>query len=131
MKLSTSLVLFGGAASVVGHGGVTQYKIGNAYFNGYKPYISENQQVPSIQRSWATYDPILDPTSSAMVCNTAGTRGALTATISAGSSITAYWYVQPFSSTRLSKSSMTLLYGVGLDHFLSISFTSSIPFHSL
>jgi cellulase len=49
----------------------------------------------TIQRPWATYDPILSAGASTTSCNNDGSSLAsgkqLTATISAGSAITAYW----------------------------------------
>lgn len=47
-------------------------------------------------------NPITDATASTLACNDDGTSGALqlTATVQAGSAITAYWYAFPLSFQR-------------------------------
>jgi hypothetical protein len=54
------------------------------------PYILEATSLPAKR---ITSDPILDPMSPQLACNDDGTSGALqlTATVQAGSPITAYW----------------------------------------
>ncbi|KAK7443768.1 Esterase/lipase/thioesterase [Stygiomarasmius scandens] len=74
------------------HGGVLAYSNVGEWYNGWAPYNSPDGQ-STIQRPWATYDPILDATDSTIACNDDGTAGGsqLTATVAAGSEITAYW----------------------------------------
>jgi cellulase len=74
------------------HGGVLSYGFeGNWYF-GWQPYNSPSGQ-SSIQRPWSSYNPIQDATASTLACNDDGSSpsGQKTATVSAGSPITAYW----------------------------------------
>ncbi|KAJ8508423.1 hypothetical protein ONZ45_g9304 [Pleurotus djamor] len=79
---------------VLGHGGVLYYSNAGNWYNGWRPYNSPTGQ-STIQRPWATYDPIQDPSLSTIACNDDGTSpdGQLTATVAAGSAITAYWNV--------------------------------------
>ncbi|KAJ7080822.1 glycosyl hydrolase family 61-domain-containing protein [Mycena belliarum] len=74
------------------HGGVLSYLIEGTIYKGWSPYNTPVGQT-GIERPWATFDPILDPKSSQLACNDDGTSGALqlTATVKAGSAITAYW----------------------------------------
>jgi hypothetical protein len=74
------------------HGGVLSYQIGSSWSQGWSPYNTPSGQT-TIHRPWATYNPIQDATSSQLACNDDGTSGALqlTATVAAGSKITAYW----------------------------------------
>jgi len=78
------------ASTALAHGGVLSYKISGTTYNGFVPYNSPSGQ-SSIQREWDSYNPILDPSTSSVVCNTAGTAAQKSATVAAGSSITAYW----------------------------------------
>lgn len=57
----------------------------------FSPYAdpATNQSTP--QRSWATDNPIYDPTSPQMACNNPGAPGPTTARVAAGSTVTAYW----------------------------------------
>lgn len=95
MKLSISVLVLGGLSLVAGHGGVLEYKFGSSWYFGWKPYNPAAYQTPNIQREWDTYNPIQDPTVSYLPCNTAGTPGALTASVAAGTKVTAYWNVWP------------------------------------
>ncbi|THU91685.1 glycoside hydrolase [Dendrothele bispora CBS 962.96] len=75
------------------HGGVLSYNIDGQTYNGWSPYNSPDGQ-STIQRPWATYNPILDATDPTIACNDDGTSptGQLTANnVPAGSKITAYW----------------------------------------
>ncbi|KAF7799811.1 hypothetical protein EIP86_011053 [Pleurotus ostreatoroseus] len=74
------------------HGGVLAYSNGGTWYQGWAPYNSPTGQT-TIQRPWATYNPITDATDPTIACNDDGTSGALqlTATVKAGSEITAYW----------------------------------------
>ncbi|KAF5378235.1 hypothetical protein D9757_009152 [Collybiopsis confluens] len=74
------------------HGGVLAIAIGGAWYNGWQPYNSPTGQT-SIIRPWSTYNPILDATDPTISCNDDGTSGALqlTAPITAGEKLTAYW----------------------------------------
>ncbi|KAF9041534.1 glycosyl hydrolase family 61-domain-containing protein [Panaeolus papilionaceus] len=95
MLLSTvSLALALCAQKVAAHGGVLSYKIGGQYYKGFAPYNSASGQV-TIQRQWNTFDPIQDASASTVACNNDGSAlpdsQQLTATVTAGSAITAYW----------------------------------------
>ncbi|PPQ78275.1 hypothetical protein CVT25_011734 [Psilocybe cyanescens] len=87
-----SLAIVLAAQSVAGHGGVLSYSWSGQWYNGWQPYNSPTGQT-SIQRPWSSYNPIQDATSSQLACNDDGTSGALqlTATVAAGTKITAYW----------------------------------------
>ncbi|KAF8157134.1 glycosyl hydrolase family 61-domain-containing protein [Crassisporium funariophilum] len=87
-----SLALALCAQQVAAHGGVLSYSFGGSWYNGWQPYNSPTGQT-TIQRPWATYNPIQDATDATLACNDDGTSGALqlTATVQAGTPITAYW----------------------------------------
>ncbi|KXN89080.1 Cellulose-growth-specific protein [Leucoagaricus sp. SymC.cos] len=87
---SVALALF--TTQVRAHGGVLSYSWKGQWYFGWNPYNSPVGQT-TIQRPWATYDPITDATASTLACNDDGTAGALqlTATVAAGTAITAYW----------------------------------------
>ncbi|KAF9037623.1 cellulose-growth-specific protein [Panaeolus papilionaceus] len=74
------------------HGGVTSYVIGGTTYPGWQPYNSASGQ-KSIGRPYSSYDPILSATSSSISCNNNGqaSGGQLSATVAAGSQITAKW----------------------------------------
>ncbi|KAJ8508424.1 hypothetical protein ONZ45_g9305 [Pleurotus djamor] len=74
------------------HGGVLSYSIGGQWYPGWQPYNSPSGQT-SIQRPWDTFDPILDASDPTLSCNNNGQSGPLqlTATVAAGSAVTAYW----------------------------------------
>lgn len=76
------------------HGGVLSIAIGGTWYNGWQPYDTPVGQ-SSIIRPWSTYNPILDATDPTISCNDDGTSSALqlTAPITAGEKITAYWNV--------------------------------------
>ncbi|KAI0826293.1 glycoside hydrolase family 61 protein D [Irpex lacteus] len=78
--------------SVLAHGGVLAYSNAGKWYQGWAPYNSPTGQT-TIQRPWSTYNPITDATDPQIACNDDGTSGALqlTATVAAGSAITAYW----------------------------------------
>ncbi|KAF9465058.1 glycoside hydrolase family 61 protein [Collybia nuda] len=79
------------------HGGVLNYNIGGTMYKGFTPYNTPVGQI-SIQREWDTYDPITNPTSGTIPCNTNGANlGAnqLSATVAAGSKVIAYWNPWP------------------------------------
>ncbi|EIW81877.1 glycoside hydrolase family 61 protein [Coniophora puteana RWD-64-598 SS2] len=82
---------------VAAHGGVLSYNIAGTTYNGFVAYNTATGQ-SSIQREWDTYNPIQDPTSSYMSCNTNGANlgsGQEYATVAAGLQITAYWNQWP------------------------------------
>ncbi|KAJ7483443.1 glycoside hydrolase [Mycena latifolia] len=87
-----ALSILAALPSALAHGGVLSYLIGGVTYKGWTPYNSADGQT-GIERPWAVYDPILDPMSPQLACNDDGTSGALqlTATVKAGSPITAYW----------------------------------------
>ncbi|KAJ4387257.1 hypothetical protein N0V93_007846 [Gnomoniopsis smithogilvyi] len=93
MKTSSAVIALGSlAGTALAHGGVLSYEIANpaATVKGFVPYNTAAGQ-SSAQREWDTYNPITDPTVATMACNANGAVGAQTATIAAGSKITAYW----------------------------------------
>ncbi|KAI0665960.1 glycoside hydrolase [Trametes maxima] len=80
-------------SQVAAHGGVLSYNIGGQTYQGFKAYNSPSGQ-SSIQREWDTYNPITDPTDSLLACNHNGASlgsGQLSATVAAGSKVTATW----------------------------------------
>ncbi|TFK36719.1 cellulose-growth-specific protein [Crucibulum laeve] len=79
-------------SQVAAHGGVTSYVIGGTTYAGWSPYNDPSSQT-SIERPYSTYDPILSPTDAKMSCNNNGQASAhqLSATVAAGTSITAKW----------------------------------------
>ncbi|KAL9617551.1 MAG: hypothetical protein Q9160_007668 [Pyrenula sp. 1 TL-2023] len=81
--------------SAAAHGGVLSYNLGGAWYNGFVPYNNPASEAPSIQREWDTYDPIQNPTVSTLACNANGALGKLSATVAAGSKVTAYWNAWP------------------------------------
>nr|Q00023.1 RecName: Full=Cellulose-growth-specific protein; Flags: Precursor [Agaricus bisporus]AAA53434.1 cellulose-growth-specific protein [Agaricus bisporus] len=87
---SLALGLF--AAKVQAHGGVIGYSWDGTWYEGWHPYNTPVGQT-SIERPWATFDPIMDATASTVGCNNDGNPGPnqLTATVAAGTAITAYW----------------------------------------
>ncbi|OBZ68120.1 hypothetical protein A0H81_11871 [Grifola frondosa] len=94
MFVSAALTTLALAVSqAAAHGGVLSYKIGDADYTGFKAYNTPVGQT-SIQREWDTYNPITDPTDSLLSCNTNGANlgsGQQSATVAAGSQVTAYW----------------------------------------
>ncbi|KAF8150179.1 cellulose-growth-specific protein [Crassisporium funariophilum] len=74
-------------SQAVAHGGVTTYIIG-----GWQPYNSPTGQ-STIGRPYSSYDPILSVSASTFSCNNNGqaASGQLTATVAAGTAITAKW----------------------------------------
>ncbi|KAJ3483445.1 hypothetical protein NLI96_g6306 [Meripilus lineatus] len=74
------------------HGGVLSYSNAGTWYWGWRPYDSPTGQT-SIQRPWSSYNPITVATDPTIACNDNGASGALqlTATVQAGSAITAYW----------------------------------------
>ncbi|EJD47200.1 cellulose-growth-specific protein [Auricularia subglabra TFB-10046 SS5] len=91
-----SAVLVSQIAGVVAHGGILSYNIAGTTYNGFVPYNTPVGQ-SSIQRVWNTYNPIQDVTLPIMACNDDGTSnpGQKTATVAAGSKITAFWNTWP------------------------------------
>ncbi|KAF3089333.1 hypothetical protein TWF706_010450 [Orbilia oligospora] len=81
------------ASTVSAHGGVTSYNIGGTTYPGWQPYQSPSGQ-STIERQYSSYDPlfIADLGKINILCNNAGATGTgKTATVAAGSDITAYW----------------------------------------
>ncbi|KAG7098630.1 hypothetical protein E1B28_000548 [Marasmius oreades] len=92
-----SLVFLGSLVyRAVAHGGVLDYKFGKVWYNGFVPYTSAVGQ-SSIQREWDQYDPITDVQDAALSCNYNGAalNKQLSATVAAGTSVTAYWNPWP------------------------------------
>jgi len=91
VSLAVALATVKGAAA---HGGVLAYSNAGKWYQGINPYNTIAGQV-SIQRPWSSYNPIQDATASTVACNDDGTSlsgtAQLTATVQAGSAITAYW----------------------------------------
>ncbi|PFH48799.1 carbohydrate-binding module family 1 protein [Amanita thiersii Skay4041] len=95
-----TLVLALVSQRVHAHGGVLAYSNGGKWYDGFHPYNTPIGQ-STIQRQWATYDPITDPTASTVACNNDGSTlpsGQLTATIAAGSAVTAFWNQWPHNT---------------------------------
>ncbi|KAH0610638.1 uncharacterized protein H6S33_012165 [Morchella sextelata] len=78
------------ASQAAAHGGVGKYIIGSTEYKGWEPYNSATGQ-STIQRKYSSYDPILTPTGTNIRCNNAGETSQLSATIAAGTDITAVW----------------------------------------
>ena len=92
MKFTASAALAASLATTVSaHGGVLSYNLGGKTYKGFTPYNSATSQPATIQREWDTYNPIQDPTQTTMRCNANGAASQLTATVAAGSKVTAYW----------------------------------------
>ncbi|THH09771.1 hypothetical protein EW145_g1786 [Phellinidium pouzarii] len=89
LQITVALAL---ASHVAAHGGVLLYENAGAYYHGFTPYNTPTGQ-SSIQRQWATYNPITTVSDPNLACNDPGTitDPQLTATVAAGSSITAFW----------------------------------------
>jgi len=87
-----SLLALTAATIVAAHGGVLSYDLGGTTYNGFVPYNTPTGQ-SSIQRQWATYNPITTTTDPDLACNNPGTTTdpQLSATVAAGSSVTAFW----------------------------------------
>jgi len=93
LSFATLAVLAGAAVTqVAAHGGVLSYSWTKTWYSGWAPYDSPTGQT-TIQRPWSSYNPITDATSTTIACNDDGTSGALqlTATVAAGTPITAFW----------------------------------------
>ncbi|KAJ6465224.1 glycosyl hydrolase family 61-domain-containing protein [Mycena vitilis] len=89
----SALIALAALPKALAHGGVLSYNIGGTMYQGWSPYNTPTGQT-TIQRPWATYNPILDATDPTIACNDDGTSGALQLTATnamAGSPITAYW----------------------------------------
>ncbi|KAI0341425.1 hypothetical protein BDW22DRAFT_1408071 [Trametopsis cervina] len=86
------LALSSAIPSALAHGGVLSYSWSGQWYNGWQPYNSPTGQT-TIQRPWSTYNPITTATDPTIACNDDGTSGALqlTASVAAGTAITAYW----------------------------------------
>ncbi|KAG6830478.1 Esterase/lipase/thioesterase [Tricholoma furcatifolium] len=80
--------------TVLAHGGVLSYSNAGNWYWGWLPYDSPVGQT-TIQRPWYSYNPITDATDPTLACNDNGTWVLddlqQTATVEAGSAITAYW----------------------------------------
>ncbi|KAJ3775066.1 glycoside hydrolase family 61 protein [Lentinula raphanica] len=100
MKLSLAFASLATLVSQIplisAHGGVLSYKFGDATYQGFVPYNTPVGQT-SIQREWDTYNPITDPTDASLSCNINGATLAeqLSATVAAGTQVTAYWNAWP------------------------------------
>ncbi|KAF8596646.1 cellulose-growth-specific protein [Ceratobasidium sp. AG-I] len=95
---STAIIATASALQVAAHGGVIGYSVNGVYYGGFKAYNTPTGQ-STIQREWDTYDPITDTTNSKLSCNTLGSimpgSGQLTASITAGAKVIAYWNAWP------------------------------------
>ena len=89
MKVAALLSTGALFTTAVAHGGVLSYNFAGKWYNGFVPYNSPTNQPATIQREWDTYNPILDVTTSSLRCNTNGAVAGLTATVAAGSKVTA------------------------------------------
>jgi len=77
------------AVGVSGHGAVTSYSIGGVTYPGYQGF-SPQYGPATIERQWPDYNPTLTVSDIKMRCN-GGTSAALSATVAAGSTVTAFW----------------------------------------
>jgi len=77
------------APLVAAHGAVTSYTIAGTNYDGYEGF-SPVAGAQIIQRQWPDYNPILTVTDATMTCN-GGTSAPISATIAAGTNITANW----------------------------------------
>ncbi|KAH6683944.1 glycoside hydrolase [Halenospora varia] len=87
----TSTVLSAAAlvAQVAGHGAVTSYVIGGTTYPGYTGF-SPASSPATIQRQWPDYNPTMTVTAKSVMCN-GGTSAKLSASVAAGSTVTAKW----------------------------------------
>ncbi|KAI0320037.1 glycosyl hydrolase family 61-domain-containing protein [Amylostereum chailletii] len=115
------------------HGGVLSYSNAGSWYWGWAPYNSPTGQT-TIQRPWSSYNPITDATDPTLACNDDGTSGALqlTATVAAGSPVTAYWnQVWPHAYgpmlTYLAECPGTTCTGVDASTLSWVSFSSTTP----
>ncbi|RPD53521.1 glycoside hydrolase [Lentinus tigrinus ALCF2SS1-6] len=94
MFVSTAVAALAlGVSQVAAHGGVLSYSINGQTYDGFKAYNSPTGQ-SSIQREWDTYNPLTSPTDANLACNANGASlgsGQQSATVAAGSKVTAYW----------------------------------------
>jgi len=90
--LSQVLLALATASAAAAHGGVLSYKFGSTYYGGFVPYNTATGQ-NTIQRQWATYNPLTTTTDPNLACNNPGTvtSPSKVATVTAGTSVTAYW----------------------------------------
>ncbi|CAN8099960.1 unnamed protein product [Discula destructiva] len=89
MRLDLFARVLYSASLAAAHGAVTSYQIGSTTYPGYTGF-SPATSPPTIERQWPNYNPILNVTDPAMTCN-GGTSAPLSATIAAGTNITAFW----------------------------------------
>ncbi|RDL32068.1 Cel1 protein [Venustampulla echinocandica] len=76
-------------AEASAHGAVTSYVIGGTTYPGYTGF-SPASSPPTIQRQWPDYNPTMSVTDKKVMCN-GGTSAALTASVAAGTKVTAKW----------------------------------------
>ncbi|KAI0162355.1 glycoside hydrolase family 61 protein [Xylariaceae sp. FL1272] len=74
---------------VAAHGAVTSYIIDGKTYPGYQGF-SPVAGAQIIQRQWPDYNPIMTVTDAKMTCN-GGTSAPLSASVAAGSNVTAVW----------------------------------------
>jgi len=91
-SLSFAVIASFFVSQAAAHGGVISYIIGGTTYPGWQPYNSPTGQ-STIGRPYSSYDPILTVSASTFACNDNGQAGAgqKSATVTAGSSITAKW----------------------------------------
>ena len=89
MKLAALLSTGALLSTAAAHGGVLSYNFAGKWYNGFVPYNSPANQPATIQREWDSYNPITDVTANTMRCNDNGLASKLTATVAAGSKVTA------------------------------------------
>ena len=77
------------AAGVSAHGAVTSYIIDGKNYPGYQGFSPMNSK-DVIQRQWPDYNPITKCTDAKLRCN-GGTSATQSATVAAGSNVTAVW----------------------------------------
>ncbi|KAL0475481.1 glycoside hydrolase [Neurospora intermedia] len=89
MRFLDLLALSALAPLVAAHGAVTSYIIGGTTYPGYEGF-SPASSPKTIQFQWPNYDPTMTVSDAQMRCN-GGTSAQLSATVQAGSNVTAVW----------------------------------------
>ncbi|KAH7321078.1 glycosyl hydrolase family 61-domain-containing protein [Stachybotrys elegans] len=91
---SLLVVCFAATGGVYAHGGIFNYTIAGAEYNGHYPFLLEEDQAESIQRRWWP-DPIRDVGHPCLACNRgnplASRHPSIHAPIRAGESITVFY----------------------------------------
>ncbi|KAI1074833.1 glycoside hydrolase family 61 protein [Whalleya microplaca] len=83
-------------SSVIAHGGLANYTVGDKWYRGYNPDdpLEDQEGQPwMVQRIWASIDPIFFVNDTGLACNNPGTAPPSYIPIVAGDNLTAvYWF---------------------------------------